>query len=174
VAVRDPGPAEQFFFDEVSSRSELVRQRPEAASCRMAAPMEDSVMKSIEQVVTFRATPAEVFEALIDSKKHAAFTGEPAEIDPKVGGAASFYGGKVTGINLDVVKNERIVQAWRPGNFPPGVFTLVTYAFAPEGKGTKLTFTQQAVPESAYEHLSKGWEERYWQPLRAFLEKDAR
>lgn len=133
-------------------------------------------MHSIEQVVTFHATPAQVFEALMDSAQHGAFTGEPAKIDRAVGGAVSCYDGKVTGINLDVVKNERIVQAWRPANFPAGVFTLVTYALAAEGKGTKLTFTQQAVPEGAYEHLNKGWEERYWKPLRAFLEdrKDAR
>ena len=106
----------------------------------------------------------------MDSGQHAAFTGEPATIDRNVGGAVSCYGGKVTGINLDVVKDQRIVQAWRPGNFPEGVFTLVTYALAADGAGTKLTFTQQAVPEAAYEHLTKGWEERYWTPLRAFLE----
>jgi len=127
-------------------------------------------MKTIEQVVAFNATPAQVFEALMDSGQHAAFTGEPAKIEREVGGAVSCYGGKVTGINLDIVKDQRIVQAWRPGNFPDGVFTLVTYALAAEGKGTKLTFTQQAVPETAYEHLTKGWEERYWKPLRAFLE----
>ena len=127
-------------------------------------------MKTIEQVVAFNATPAQVFEALMDSGQHSAFTGEPATIDQKVGGAVSCYGGKVTGINLDVVKDQRIVQAWRPGNFPEGVFTLVTYALAAEGSGTKLTFTQQAVPETAYEHLNKGWEERYWTPLRAFLQ----
>jgi len=131
-------------------------------------------MKSIEQVVTFRATPDQVFEALIDSAQHTAFTGEAATIDRRVGGAVSCYGGKVTGIQLDVAKNERIVQAWRPGNFPPGVFTIITYALAPDGadgKGTKLTFTQHAIPDEAHEHLKTGWEERYWKPLRAFLEE---
>lgn len=128
-------------------------------------------MKSIEHVRTFAATPAQVFEALMDSQKHAAFTGESAAIDRKVGGAISAYGGKVVGINLDVVPNERIVQAWRPGNFPPGVFTIITYALAADGKGTKLTFTQHAVPDDAAAHLDGGWEERYWKPLKAFLEK---
>src|SRR3569832_723777 len=105
-------------------------------------------MKSIEQVVTFRAAPAQVFEALIDSAQHSAFTGEPATIERHVGGAGSRYGGKVTGIQLDVAKDERIVQAWRPGNFPPGVFTIVTFVLVLVGvfgKGTKLTFTQHAV-----------------------------
>jgi uncharacterized protein YndB with AHSA1/START domain len=128
-------------------------------------------MKSIEHVRTFAATPAQVFEALMDSKKHAAFTGEPATIDRNVGGAVSVYGGKVQAINLAVVPNERIVQAWRPANFPAGVFTIATFALAAEGKGTKLTFTQHAVPDDAFGHLDGGWEARYWKPLAAYLEK---
>jgi hypothetical protein len=50
-------------------------------------------MKTIEQTVRFSASPATVYETLIDSREHAAFTGEPAEISREVGGAASFYGG---------------------------------------------------------------------------------
>ena len=128
-------------------------------------------MKSIEHVRTFAATPAQVFEALMDPEKHAAFTGEPATIDRKVGGAVSVYGGKVQAINLHVVPDERIVQAWRPANFPAGVFTLATFALAAEGKGTRLTFTQHAVPDEAHAHLDGGWEQRYWKPLAAYLEK---
>jgi len=131
-------------------------------------------MKRIEQTVDFDATPTEVFEALMDAAQHAAFTGEPASIEREIGGAVSCYGGKVTGIVLDLAKDERIVQAWRPANFPPGVFTLVTYALAPEGGGTKLTFTQEAVPDQAHEHLASGWEERYWKPMKAFFAKKKR
>jgi len=129
-------------------------------------------MKSIEQVVTFRAAPVQVFDALMDSARHAAFTGEPAQISREVGGAVSCYDGKVTAINLDIVPNQRIVQAWRPANFPPGVFTIATFALTPDAGGTKLTFTQDAVPDSAFDHLSGGWHERYWKPLQAYLEGD--
>ncbi len=127
-------------------------------------------MKTIEQTVSFRATPAQVFEALTNSEKHSAFTGAPATIEGFVGGTVSCFGGKVTGIQLELVKDTRIVQAWRPANFPEGVFTIITYALSAEADGTKLTFTQVAVPDAAEEHLSTGWEERYWKPLRAYLE----
>lgn len=128
-------------------------------------------MKTIEHSVRLPASPAVVYDTLMDAGKHAAFTGEPAEISQEVGGAFSAYGGKIGGIHLELVPGKRIVQAWRPANFPEGVFTLVTYALAPEGSGTRLTFTQQAVPPSAFEHLDKGWAERYWKPLGAHLEK---
>ncbi len=128
-------------------------------------------MKTIEHVVTFKASPSRVYAALMDSKKHAAFTGAPAEVDARVGGTTSAYGGMVTGINLDLAKDARIVQAWRPKNLPDGVFTIATYALAADGAGTKVTFTQTSVPDEAYEHLNKGWEERYWTPLRAYLDE---
>ena len=128
-------------------------------------------MKSIEQVVTFNASPRRVFEALMDSKRHAAFTGEAAQVGREVGSAFSVYGGKVSGITLDVEADTRIVQAWRTGNLPQGVFTIATFALVPEGSGTKLTFTQVAVPEDVHAHLATGWDERYWKPLRAYLEQ---
>ena len=124
----------------------------------------------IQQTVVFAASPARVFEALMDEKQHAAFTGEPASIGREPGGRVSCYGGKVTGFNLDIVANERVVQAWRPGNFPPGVFTIATFVLEAVGDTTKLSFTQDAVPEAAHEHLAKGWHDRYWKPLAAYLE----
>jgi activator of HSP90 ATPase len=127
-------------------------------------------MKTIQHTVSFRASPEQIFEALLDSERHSAFTGAPATVDRRVGGVTSAYGGHVTGINLEIVTNKRIVQAWRPKDFPEGVFTVLCYELAADGEGTKLTFTQNAVPDSAYEHLDKGWEERYWKPLRAYVE----
>lgn len=128
-------------------------------------------MKTIEHTIDFPAGPQAVYDALMDSAKHAAFTGAPAEITASPGGAFACYGGRIGGYTLDLAEGKRIVQAWRPANFPEGVFTLVTYTLAAEGAGTRLSFTQQAVPDSAYDHLDAGWHDRYWKPLRAYLEK---
>ena len=42
--------------------------------------------RTIMHDVTFNAAPEEVFEALMDSAKHSAFTGAPATIARKAGG----------------------------------------------------------------------------------------
>jgi activator of HSP90 ATPase len=127
-------------------------------------------MKEIEQAVTLPASPASVYDALVNAERHAAFTGAPAEIDASVGGRFRCYGGRIEGIFLELVPGKRIVQAWRPANFPEGAFTIATYAIEPDGQSTTLRFTQTSVPDSAYDHLSTGWQERYWQPLRSYLE----
>ncbi|MGA2318205.1 MAG: hypothetical protein ABSG71_17760 [Thermodesulfobacteriota bacterium] len=42
--------------------------------------------KTIRQSITFKASPHEVYDALMDSRKHAKFTGAKARISRKVGG----------------------------------------------------------------------------------------
>jgi activator of HSP90 ATPase len=69
---------------------------------------------SLHQEIKFKATPQRIYEVLLGSKQFAAFTGMPAEIDPKAGGAFSTFGGLIVGRNVELVPNQRIVQAWRP------------------------------------------------------------
>ena len=69
--------------------------------------------KTLRQTVTFRASPHAVFEALMDAKKHAAFTGGAARISRKVGGAFSVFDNYATGKNVELVKDKRIVQEGR-------------------------------------------------------------
>ena len=38
------------------------------------------ITKTIEQTVTIKANPHDVYEALMDSEKHSQFTGAPADI----------------------------------------------------------------------------------------------
>src|SRR5215468_10201771 len=97
-------------------------------------------MKSIDQTVTFDASPEQVFEALMDSKQHAAFTGAPARVSREVGGPVSCHDGFISAVNVDLEKNTRIVQAWRGKNWPEGVYSIATFALEPTAGGkTKLT-----------------------------------
>jgi uncharacterized protein YndB with AHSA1/START domain len=128
--------------------------------------------KTIRQTVTINADPKRVFAALIDEKHHAGFTGEKAVISKKVGGAFTCYGGYLTGINLDLVASKRIVQAWRSKDWPPGMFSIVTFALSRAAGGrTKLAFTQVGLPAGDVKGKSEGWRNFYWKPLKAYLEK---
>lgn len=49
--------------------------------------MSGSKTGSIRQTVTLKASPRDVFEMLMDSRKHAKFTGASAIISRTVGGA---------------------------------------------------------------------------------------
>jgi activator of HSP90 ATPase len=127
--------------------------------------------KTIKQVITIKAGPHEIYEALMDSKKHAAFTGDTAKISRKVGGKFSTFGGYADGVNLELVPDEKIVQTWRAGDWPEGHYSKVTFTLEKAPGGTRLTFTQSDVPEDRYDDISQGWQDYYWTPMKETLGK---
>jgi uncharacterized protein YndB with AHSA1/START domain len=126
--------------------------------------------KTITQSVTLPGAPAAVYSALMNEKKHTAFTGEPAKIEARIGGRFTCYGGYITGVTVDLVPKKLIVQAWRGRDWPKGYYSLVTFALSPAGGGkTKLAFTHVGVPASDYQGKIKGWRSFYWEPLKRYL-----
>jgi uncharacterized protein YndB with AHSA1/START domain len=114
--------------------------------------------KPIHQEVVFKANPARVYAVLTDAKQFSAFRGgAPAEIDGKLGGAFSCFGGMITGQNIELTADKRIVQAWRAGNWPEGIYSIVRMDLAKEGTATKLIFDHTGFPEGNREHLEGGW-----------------
>jgi activator of HSP90 ATPase len=125
---------------------------------------------SLHQEVTFAAAPARLYAALLSSKAFTAFSGFPATIDPRPGGAVSLFGGQVMGRNIELVPNQRIVQAWRAvEDFPPGVYSLVKIDLTPKAGGTLLTLDHTGFPPGHFDHLNAGWAPHYWEPLRKFF-----
>ena len=125
---------------------------------------------SLHEDINLKAGPQRIYEVLLDAKQFAAFTGLAAEIDPKPGGAFSLFGGQIVGRNVELVSNQRIVQAWRPKeDFPEGTYSLVKMELKPTGSGTKLILDHTGFPEGHYDHLNAGWHSHYWEPLKKFL-----
>jgi uncharacterized protein YndB with AHSA1/START domain len=125
---------------------------------------------AIHQEVTIPASPAAVFEVLMNSTKFAEMTGgRSAEISAAEGGPFTMFGGDITGRNVELVPGKRVVQAWRSHAWPEGVYSLVSFELSSEGKGTKLVFNQSGYPDSAHEMLDGGWPKMYWEPMSKLL-----
>ena len=112
--------------------------------------------KTIRQTATFKASPRAVYETLMDSRKHAAFSGMPAKIDARVGGRFKTYGPYLEGVTIDLVPDRKIVQFWRSRNWPPFHYSTVTFALSPVRGGTRLRFTQEGVPGKDYRAKQSG------------------
>jgi activator of HSP90 ATPase len=117
----------------------------------------------------YKASPQRIYEALLDSKQFAAFSGMPAEIDPKGGGAFSMFGGMIVGRNVELVPNQRVVQAWRPTHWDPGVYSIVRFELKPRDSETMLVLDHTGFPEGEFDHLEWGWNNHYGEPLKKFL-----
>ena len=124
------------------------------------------MVKTIKASLILNATPKEIYDTLMDAKKHAKLIGSSAKIENKVGGEFCIYDCYIVGTNLKLEKDKKIVQKWTCTDFPEGYYAEVTFELKKKGKDTEIVFTQKDVPDKNYESLKKGWEQFYWEPLR--------
>jgi len=128
---------------------------------------------SITQSVTVKAGPDQVFDAYMDSKKHAAVTGSPAKMSSAVGGNFTAWEGYIHGKNLKLVKGKRILQEWSttewPKGYPP---SLLEITLTKTKGGTRLKMVHSKVPAEQRDDYAQGWRDYYWKPLKAYFESN--
>src|SRR6266849_344632 len=171
------------FFSALGVAGTALGFTGSARAARVAGSEEIShTGEAIHQEVLFKASRKRVYEALTDAKqfnkvvqlsaavKSGMVSGAtPTEISREVGGAFSQFGGYISGRQVEVVPNERIVQAWRTGNWNPGVYSIVKFELTEQGSGTKLVLDHKGFPEGDAQHLADGWKTNYWEPLAKSL-----
>jgi activator of HSP90 ATPase len=136
----------------------------------------------IHQETVFKASRKRVYDALTDTKQFNKVTQlsaamqsgmslgtAPTVISREVGGAFSLFGGYIVGRHIELVPNERIVQAWRVANWDPGVYSIAKFELVEQGSGTKIVFDHTGFPKGLAEPLAAGWKGNYWEPLEKFL-----
>ncbi|MCI4363032.1 MAG: SRPBCC domain-containing protein [Thermoplasmata archaeon] len=126
--------------------------------------------RNLRQSVTLPATPHDVYEALVDPKRHAAFSGARASMARRSGAPFSHYDGSLTGFVVELVPDRRIVLAWRANSWPAGEFSIARFALTKLRGGTRLVFDQYGIPSSDFAGIQSGWRDFYWTPLRAYFE----
>jgi len=136
---------------------------------------------SIHQEAVFTASRKRVYEALTDAKqfdKVIQLSGvmqamhlpdKPAQISREVGGSFSLFGGYITGRHVELVPNVRIVQAWRTGEWAPGIYSIARFELVDEDSGSKIVFDHTGFPKGEAQALASGWKAHYWEPLGKLL-----
>jgi activator of HSP90 ATPase len=128
-------------------------------------------MATIKQTAVIKgATPGELYATLMDGKRHGALSGQPTTVSKRVGGTFK-VGHDLEGKHLKLTKDKRIVQSWRANNWPKGVYSKATFAFAKAPGGTKITFIQTGVPAPYLKEIASGWKAYYWAPLKKTFAK---
>jgi uncharacterized protein YndB with AHSA1/START domain len=130
--------------------------------------------KTIQQSVTFPASPETLFDIYLDSKKHAAAVNSRASISRKVGGRFSIFGGALQGKNLAVVPKRMIVQTWRGSNWKKSEGdSILILTFTKARAGGRISLVH-VLPDRHYAGCSRGWKKYYWKPWRAYLRRAGR
>jgi activator of HSP90 ATPase len=132
-------------------------------------------VKTLRQKVTIPASPAEVYEAFVDPKIHAAFTGSPAKGNRRVGSHFAACGGYIDSVHRELAPGRRIVQDWSTTEWPAGApVSRLELTLKPVAKGTELRMVHSNVPASQADSYRQGWIDFYWKPLHAYFEQRAK
>jgi activator of HSP90 ATPase len=148
----------------------------------MAADGLSHSAEAIHQEVVLDASPQRVYQALTSSPDFDKITrlsdaeallnaagAKPTSISAEVGGPFTLFGGYITGRHLEMLPNERLVQAWRAASWRSGEFSIAAFSLTSEGGKTKLIFEHRGFPNSEGAVLAHGWHSHYWEPLAKFL-----
>jgi Activator of Hsp90 ATPase homolog 1-like protein len=129
--------------------------------------------EAIHQVNGFKASRKRVYDALTqwspEMQAGKSLGSVPTKISPEVGGEFFLFGGHIIGRHLELVPNERIVQAWRVVDWEPGLYSIARFQLSDEGAGTKIVFDHTGFPKGQAEHLAFGWKAHYWDGLTKYL-----
>jgi activator of HSP90 ATPase len=138
--------------------------------------------ESIHDERIFRASRKRIYEALTNTAQFDKMTHDvqateggdssnapPTEISRDAGGEFTLFGGRIVGRHIELVPNERIVQAWRAASWKPGIYSIVKFELLEQGRDTKIVFDHTGFPKGMAAHLVEGWKDHYWQPLEKFL-----
>ena len=127
--------------------------------------------KSIKRIVKFDCNPAEAYSLIMDAEKHSAFSGANVIMSKKPNGKFDIFDGYCQGYNIELFEGKKIVQGWHfaEDGWPDDHYSTCTFLFEPLENKTKLTFIQTNVPAHKVEELRKGWNQYYWEPIKAYL-----
>jgi activator of HSP90 ATPase len=146
----------------------LTHAQQPAATEKPSGP-DHKALTAIHYEIDFKPSPQRLYEAILDQKQFAAFSGIAATIDPTPGGAFSQFGGQIVGRTIELVPDQRIVQAWRPAHWPAGIYSIAHFEFNPRAAETTLIFDHTGFPAGDYDSLDWGWHNHYWEPLKRYL-----
>jgi activator of HSP90 ATPase len=121
---------------------------------------------------SFPITPDKLYKAWLDGKEHSAFTGSKATISKVLNRKFTAWDGYISGKNLILEPNKRIVQSWRATDFPekhPDSF--IELVFEPKKTGTKVTLKHSGIPEGMGKDYKKGWKDFYFKPMKEYYSK---
>jgi len=125
-------------------------------------------MKDYKTYFEIKAEPEDVFTALTNPFTIELWSGETAKMSENPGEEFSLWGGDIVGKNIEVVKNEKLIQQWYFGE--EGAESIVSIKLWPKKNSTSVELLHTNIPNEAYENMVEGWNDAYFGAIKALLE----
>jgi activator of HSP90 ATPase len=162
----------------------IAAESPAAPKAKSVAAVDglSHSSEAIRQEILLDASPQRIYHALTAAEDFEMISrlsdaavllnaagAKPTSISTEVGGPFTLFGGYVTGRHIEMLPNERLVQAWHAGSWKPDDFSIADFQLIAEGSKTRLKFEHRGFPNGNGVSLAQGWHSHYWKPLAKFL-----
>ena len=128
--------------------------------------------EQIKLSASFPVSPKRIYDAWLNGKEHGSMTGAKATASIKIGGKFTAWDGYISGMNLELVPNKRILQSWRSTEFPKDHLDSYLLVKLEDVKGgTKVTLVHSEVPAGQGASYKKGWKDFYFKPMKKYFAK---
>jgi activator of HSP90 ATPase len=119
----------------------------------------------------FNASAQAIYKAWLNSNKHTAMTGGEAIINANIGDAFTAWDQYISGENITLIPNSKIVQYWRTVEFlqnqPDSLLELELIKLSPNK--TKLVLKHSCLlPEDI--KYKQGWIDNYFEPMSFYFD----
>ncbi len=120
-------------------------------------------LHTIELSVDLFVKPHLVWDTWMDSHKHSLLTQAPAQIEPRVGGVYSLWGGSVVGEFVYLDRPRVIAQTWRTEDFTPDMDdTRLELVFEERVRGCTVRVTHGHIPAPMVGMFRNAWTQYYF------------
>ena len=119
----------------------------------------------------FNVPPETIYEAWLGSETHSNMTGGKATASHLSGAEFSAWDDYITGKNIELVPNKKIVQSWRTTDFKSGdADSKISLFFEQLNEGTKLTLVHEDLPKGQPDY-EQGWKDHYFEPMKLYFSR---
>lgn len=117
----------------------------------------------------FPVKPEVIYKAWLDSKEHADMTGGEATCSKETGGKFTAWDGYITGENVELIANKKIIQKWRTTEFDvEDEDSEITIELNEIEVGCEFILTHTAIPAGQPDYKA-GWIENYITPMKDYF-----
>lgn len=124
-------------------------------------------MKTFKKTFKINAEPSDVYSALTNTYTIELWSGYPAIMSEEPGSDFSLWEGDITGKNLELVKDKKVIQEWYFGDQPEK--SIVTISIQPDRENSIVTVEHTNIPDSDFAEITEGWREYYIGAIISFL-----
>ncbi|MEM7374707.1 MAG: SRPBCC domain-containing protein [Bacteroidota bacterium] len=125
--------------------------------------------ESFELTEFFPVSAAVLYQAWLDSEAHSKMTGGEARCSAKEGETFTAWNQYISGRNISLIADEKIVQSWRTTQFQEDdEDSELTILLTEATGGCQMRLIHTNIPEGQTQY-KQGWLDHYFGPMKGYF-----